>query len=227
MVTRRRRCGRRDRFAALEGSDMAHEKEAAEEALIYAREALAGRKSVNKQIKDPGLWKSAEAEKRHSNAEWLSKMEVWKSNIQSVTAGPTHAKVHHLIRESGVGNCSEYALLALGYIKVHFPSTMAKTVRLTGGDHVFVAVGSLGRVLTDDIAKWSDKAYICDPWANIACKPQEYKECFRKKMQKWAREKKHVLHNGKWILPDTEDYCNMLDLPKTYMTWQGQPPSLV
>jgi hypothetical protein len=50
--------------------------------------------------------------------------------------------------------------------------------------------------LSPDKGKWPDGVFICDPWANIACRSNDYPDEFRTKMAKWSQGGKKV-----WVAP--------------------------
>lgn len=70
------------------------------------------------------------------------------------------------VRQIRAGNCTEYARLALNYLrKVAAAGVRLEIVRILEGDHVFVVIGR-----TTDFARFAkgedDGAVICDPYAS-------------------------------------------------------------
>lgn len=90
------------------------------------------------------------------------------------------AKFEHRIsscKESHLGNCEEYAFMALHYVCENVPDVTAEVYSIGGGDHTFLVIG---RNINDPNcnprlpATWGDDAYICDPWSNEVYPAKEY-----------------------------------------------------
>lgn len=84
-----------------------------------------------------------------------------------------------LTRKFSLGNCHEYAYLALEYISLH-TNLYAEIISIESakgipmeGDHVFVAIKEKNSDPTNP-AKWGKDAYICDPWSNKAYLAKDY-----------------------------------------------------
>lgn len=65
-----------------------------------------------------------------------------------------------------IGNCGEYAFMALFYIISHNPDTFAEVYHIEGGDHAFLVIGRDPNSNPNVPSTWGETAYICDPWAN-------------------------------------------------------------
>ena len=77
-------------------------------------------------------------------------------------------------KKFSLGNCFEYALLALEYVVENQSDVNAEVFEIKGGDHVFLVIGR---------TKWSNpqvptslgnEAYICDPWSDSVYPAKDY-----------------------------------------------------
>ena len=203
-------------------------------ALEWARSQLAERAS-NKQSGKPGAEERAkksaklqdDMEKRIANwaklgtelTESLDLLKRLKNSRLLRTLGE--------LRATKAGNCSAYSLLALGYIHACYPRIGATIFSLGGdGDHVFVAVNiDRNDNFGDDMEKWPDYVWICDPWANLVCPAPQYYGAFSDKMGKWNDSGKRILYAGGWTSPTDAKYLACLKSPKKRQDWEGNKPN--
>lgn len=82
-----------------------------------------------------------------------------------------------LTRKYSLGNCFEYACLALEYVYQQHAGIEAEVFDLYGGDHIFLVIGhkKTNSFNCSDPCTWGDSAYICDPWRNSVYPAIEYK----------------------------------------------------
>ena len=104
--------------------------------------------------------------------------------------------LHRLIPADRVGNCEEYAFVAIDYgIKISMPDIWL----VVHDEHVFVLLADTivfhqHPISLGDFSKYENDSYwICDPWFNIHCKMCEYEAMVQLKAAKWEREGKIVL----------------------------------
>lgn len=82
-------------------------------------------------------------------------------------------KMTHFTKKFALGNCGEFASLALYYVAMQYPEVNAEIGYLephfdlsgSGSGHEFLIIG---RSLDSDSEKpetWGEEAYICDPWS--------------------------------------------------------------
>ncbi|MCW8398827.1 hypothetical protein OQJ26_08485 [Legionella sp. PATHC038] len=79
-----------------------------------------------------------------------------------------------LCKKFSVGNCYEYALLALDYVINHEPHVSAEVFYIKGGDHCFLVIGRKAGSNPLDPTTWGEEAYICDPSENEAYPAVKY-----------------------------------------------------
>lgn len=77
-------------------------------------------------------------------------------------------------KKFSIGNCYEYALMALDYVVHHAPGTNAEVYGIKGGDHAFLVIGRNPDSLINRPETWGKEAYICDPWSNKVYLASEY-----------------------------------------------------
>jgi len=113
------------------------------------------------------------------------------------------------------GNCVHLSILAFMYVYKKVGIREVDLVGLGGGgDHVFAVVGQTTRpVLGTDtypysgqersvmlypksFDDWDESAWICDPWANIACSARKYREAWSEKMIDWSAKGRHVVYQN-------------------------------
>ncbi|VEB39391.1 hypothetical protein [Legionella cherrii] len=71
-----------------------------------------------------------------------------------------------LCKKFSVGNCYEYALLALDYVINYEPHVSAEAFYIKGGDHCFLVIGRKADSNPSDPTTWGEEVYICDPSEN-------------------------------------------------------------
>lgn len=79
-----------------------------------------------------------------------------------------------LSKKYSLGNCFEYAKLALEYMINSDSNLNAEVFKIKGGDHTFMVIGRKSGSNPRDPSEWGDSAYICDPWANQVYPAVEY-----------------------------------------------------
>jgi hypothetical protein len=106
------------------------------------------------------------------------------------------------------GNCEELSWLAFKYIYEHRVRPVDLVEVEDPGGHGFVVVGQTTGPSAGDhtypksFAEWDDTAWICDPWANIACPARNYEAQWRLKMRKWQRVGKKLFGpDDDWTSP--------------------------
>jgi hypothetical protein len=95
-------------------------------------------------------------------------------------------------RNSLAHNCHELSFLARHELRERGVDAV---IVKTEAKHAFVAYrgsGPLEGELPADMRLWPDDAYVCDGWANIACKARDYPQRFADKMKQWADRGKEV-----------------------------------
>jgi hypothetical protein len=122
------------------------------------------------------------------------------------------AKLTKQVLEYSAGACWEYALLAFHDLieRDVAPSAMVALDPDSGGDHVFVVLGDFPDNLDAPLGEWSSNSFICDPWANIACRARDFHNRWQVKMAKWKREGKEVLYKGGWVDPCRDDWVSSI-----------------
>jgi hypothetical protein len=86
-----------------------------------------------------------------------------------------------LCKKYSLGNCEEFAMLALDYIVMHNSKlalenqVFAELCRVKNGDHIVLVIGRSRYSKETDVRTWGD-AYICDPWSNEIYKAIDYRE---------------------------------------------------
>lgn len=114
--------------------------------------------------------------------------------------------------KESAGNCYDMAMYALARA-VQAEVLPVEQIMLQGGDHSFIALGRFDRVngAATDLQRWESwggSAFVCDPWANIACAAADYPQRFDDKMRKWSREGKKV---GYWESPVKYSWIDAID----------------
>ena len=115
--------------------------------------------------------------------------------------------LHSLTPSDRVGNCNEYALVAIDYgIKISMPDIWLVSHR----EHVFVLLANTTSfyqhsIPLSDFSKYKNDSYwICDPWFNIHCKMCEYEAMAHFKAGKWEQEGKRVVMLGHTSIAATD-----------------------
>lgn len=85
--------------------------------------------------------------------------------------------VNAFTRKYSLGNCFEYACLALEYVYQRHLDVEAEVFNIHGGDHIFLVIGhqKTDSFIYSDPLTWGDSAYICDPWLDKVYPAAEYK----------------------------------------------------
>jgi hypothetical protein len=65
-----------------------------------------------------------------------------------------------------IGNCYEYALIALYYVLRKKSKINAEIFYLSGGDHVVLVIGRNPNSVPSKPETWGSDACMCDPWSN-------------------------------------------------------------
>lgn len=77
-------------------------------------------------------------------------------------------------KKFSIGNCYEYALIALEYMVKNNPDVNSEVFYIQGGDHVFLVIGRKEGSNSRDPKTWGNEAFICDPWSNSVYPAKEY-----------------------------------------------------
>ena len=103
--------------------------------------------------------------------------------------------LHRLIPADRVGNCGEYAFVAIDYgVQISMPDIWL----VDHEEHGFVLLANTtifhqNPISLSDFSKYKNDSYwICDPWFNIHCKMCEYEAMVKLKAAKWEREGKKI-----------------------------------
>lgn len=78
------------------------------------------------------------------------------------------------VKKYSLGNCSEFAFLALEYVVEHEPNVNAEIFQIENGDHEFLVLGRDPNSNPANPLTWGENAYICDPWSNRVFKASDY-----------------------------------------------------
>jgi hypothetical protein len=175
-------------------------EELAKEAFKAARSALAEFKSGNKLRPDEAH--SARQQSADARiADYREKNEfavksVYDQNEWAAEIAKDNAKS---AKETGAGNCVEYAVIARDYVLQKKDDAKAAVIGLSMADHAFLAVGiGADDAPVKDMREWGDDVWICDPWAKIVCKAADYPLKWREKLTKWKSKDKMLSLGGNW-----------------------------
>ena len=100
---------------------------------------------------------------------------------------------------NGAANCGELAALACAHLSENSAKRFDFVLLEQPGDHAFVVVGEprpWSGVYPSSFGKWLSDAWICDPWANLACKAVDYPVQWQDKMRKWQAAGKKLAKPG-------------------------------
>lgn len=93
----------------------------------------------------------------------LSQTKIFQICFTSTTLAAYQATLDTLIVEiSQLGNCNEYAFLALHYLSKH-AKTLCEKVHISNGDHVFIVIGRNPDSDINNAKTWGPDVVICDP----------------------------------------------------------------
>jgi hypothetical protein len=87
------------------------------------------------------------------------------------------------------------------------------------GDHVFAVVGFQHGDEALPMSEWDADAYVCDPWANIACKPSQYELFWKVKMRKWRLDGKQIASGPHKFDPTSEPWLSSVAKPPYEVLW--------
>lgn len=111
------------------------------------------------------------------------------------------------------GNCWDLAIAALDRaLSTDVTATLRVVCIPPPGDHAFLAIGGKAEevLLPFGFVHGHQNYCVCDPWANIACRGNEYVDTFNAKMVKWACEGKLISFRDNWISPLDHQWLNGL-----------------
>ncbi|MDB5306067.1 MAG: putative type effector protein [Gemmataceae bacterium] len=168
-----------------------------------AEEFARGQGLVAANKKRPGVTKGGiDRERRRKAADdELDRVRIAADAVKDGREEQAEA-LARLAIEKHVGNCEEQATVAYLYLVARRVAPVWLLALEEPGDHVFVGLGEIAEV--GDLDKWGPDTFICDPWANIACKSGEYRAAWAAKLTKWAGD-------GKTLRNPTLEYINPLD----------------
>jgi hypothetical protein len=106
--------------------------------------------------------------------------------------------------EGQAHNCEELARIA-AFVLQEDLGIIAR-VGDFGGVHAAAIIGAGTGPLPSNMKEWDANIYICDPWANIACRARDYPEKFDAKMTKWQDKNKLVKYDDeRKFVPSRDD----------------------
>ncbi|MDB5307543.1 MAG: putative type effector protein [Gemmataceae bacterium] len=159
--------------------------ELANDAKLYTRAMKVAASNKKRQ----GTTKTGE-DRKHRRKQADQERTLILSAVGQVQGG-VEAKIKELARlsaEKKAGNCAEQAAISYFYLVDKGVEPVWLLALKQPGDHVFVGLGEIAEL--GDVDKWGPDTFICDPWANIACRSGEYRAAWAAKMQKWSDDGK-------------------------------------
>jgi hypothetical protein len=83
-----------------------------------------------------------------------------------------------------------------------------------------MARSRFGYIFPTDFEDWAETAWICDPWANIACAARDYPQRWTQKMNKWSFQGKRLVSRRGPFSPADRDWITAVgELRKGSWTW--------
>ena len=165
---------------------------AAENAMRYARAKTGAYKTANKFFNEKDA--PASFKRRYEASLYRGSIER-----EAPKLGATVDDIDRYAQramEVQAGNCGELAAIAYAYLlESAEASSFDYVIFASPGDHAFISIGQplpVNGVYPISFGDWHDGAYICDPWANLACPAQEYPQYWQAKMRKWAMAGKRL-----------------------------------
>ncbi len=130
-----------------------------------------------------------------------------------------HPNYTEVILKTGAGNCDQMAHVACEMIRTNGGVAHVWSCR----GHTFVVVGTVPAGLTQTLdfqgAGWANLS-ICDPWASITCRAQDYLRQLKIKMTVWYLEDKMVFfHDGvsrRWAPANDPTWLHILETSIKY-----------
>jgi hypothetical protein len=174
----------------------------AKRALQHARGACSAKKSNNKwHVKD-----------KAKQARCLSTSYALTALRQDFRAGvySDYGEFGDACEQEGVGNCGEMGAIAQNYVLREGGDAFLIAFAVPG-DHAFAVVGFQHGDEQLPMSQWNDEAFICDPWANIVCKPAQYLFAWKQKMRKWRTANKKIVTPGGLIDPTSEPWFSSVN----------------
>lgn len=153
------------------------EKRLAEEAVKYANDCILKSSSGLAQLNEVVNYHVIRIDKGIEAVRDVKEINISNDHIVRVDEDDflfTFFRDVELIKKYSMGNCEEYAFVALDYIFEKNPSVTAELFYIKGGDHIFLVIGrdpASDPGLPED---WGEHAYICDPWARDSYKANLY-----------------------------------------------------
>jgi len=161
-------------------------------ALAHARSALKPNKPANKSSKSgtDRQWQAVKVLDRMQQAYKQTTTDKSKPFPQRYSPF-----ILSLDPSDRAGNCTEYAALACAHVLDN--GGLGSMFALLEADHVACLVGD--SEARDEFTSWQDfpnDVWVCDPWANIACRAIEYGDAFAAKIKKWYAAGKAIMETG-------------------------------
>jgi hypothetical protein len=120
------------------------------------------------------------------------------------------------ILATGAANCHGLATLAMFYLLHNDVLPLVLVGLAPPGDHEFLVLGfdkqthgTMNRMVTKPLEQWGDGVFICDPWAKIACRADQYHTAWLAQMTSWSGKGTTVDHKG-WIDPLRQDWVSSI-----------------
>ena len=150
------------------------------------------REGISQKKKKTGSQTGWNREDQRLDAAWKLHYlhQIYREDNLKKNPEPVLRKAAGLINDPDCrwGNCLEQAAIAYFYLVDKGVQPVWLLSLKEPGDHVFVGLGEIKEVIS--LERWGSDAFVCDPWANIACRFQEYKTDWLAKMTKWAKDGK-------------------------------------
>jgi hypothetical protein len=81
--------------------------------------------------------------------------------------------------------------------------------------HVATLIGNLPPgMIRKDMREWPAHVVVCDPWLNVVCPANEYRDRFTQKMAKWENDRKLVAVKGRWLSPQSPEWMRTINRRK-------------
>jgi hypothetical protein len=133
------------------------------------------------------IWKSSTHPQANAftTAEWVT---VGKALSQAGRSffGRSSAQGFQFIvdttKQTHIGNCAEYVLLALDYLSEQGYKGHADVVSVVNGDHVILVIGKNTDISIENYKDWGPDCVICDAWAGAVYPASDIEnrlQCYR------------------------------------------------
>lgn len=156
-------------------SDESQIRKMAKEANEYAQWII--RKTITRESTNKMASEQKEALKK--GLEDIDKLREQEQKA-NILEDPYVFSFYNMVRTAykySIGNCDEYAYVALNYIlHCNDPKVNAELCHLEGGNHVFLVLNRKENSDIEDPSTWGENSFICDPWNNRIYPASKYKQ---------------------------------------------------